>query len=117
MRDRPLYPPLTPEIAVRRRDLAPAIANSFQQFADMSLASGALSAKTKHLIAFAVAQVTQSPYCIRSHAKWALHVGATPKELMEAAWVAAMMRSAATVTHMTVAVDEFMRLEEASQSR
>jgi AhpD family alkylhydroperoxidase len=65
----------------------------------------ALSRKTKELIAFAVAHVTQSPYCIRGHAKRALRAGWTKEQLMEAAWVASMMRAGAAWTHMSITVD------------
>lgn len=51
-------------------------------------AEGALSAKTKQIIAVAVAHVTQCPYCIKGHTKAARGAGATPQELMEAIWVA-----------------------------
>ena len=43
-------------------------------------ADGALPAKTKQLIAVAVAHVTQCLYCIQGHTKAARKHGATPEE-------------------------------------
>ena len=78
-----VLPRPTPELASKRKKLAPAIHEAFTSFS----ADGALPAKTKQLIAVAVAHVTQCPYCIRGHTKGALRHGATPEELMEAIWV------------------------------
>jgi AhpD family alkylhydroperoxidase len=69
-------------------------------------ADGAVSAKTKQLIAVAVAHVTQCPYCIRGHTRAALRRGASPEEIMEAIWVAAEMRAGGAFAHSTVALDE-----------
>ena len=69
-------------------------------------ADGALPAKTKPLIAVAVAHVTQCPYCIKGHTKAAHQHGATPKEIMEAVWVAAEMRASAAWAHSTLALSE-----------
>ena len=66
---------------------------------------GALSGKTKQLIAVAVAHVTQCPYCIKGHTKAALRDGATPEELMEAIWVAAEMRAGGAYAHSVLALE------------
>ena len=66
--------------AQRRRDLAPEIEEAFQQFSKSVFQAGALSGKTKQLIAVAVAHVTQCPYCIRGHTKAASRDGATPRK-------------------------------------
>ena len=60
---------------------------------------GALDARTKQLIAVAVAHVTQCPYCIGGHTKAAQHAGASAQELMEAIWVAAEMRAGGAYAH------------------
>ena len=67
-------------------------------------ADGALDAKTKQLIALAVAHVTQCPYCIGGHRRAALRKGATEPELMEAIWVAAEIAGGA-YAHSTLALD------------
>ena len=79
-----LYPAATPEIAPRRRQLAPQINVAFENFSHAVFAEGALPEKTKQLIAVAVAHVTQCPYCITGHTKLARRKGASPKEIMEA---------------------------------
>lgn len=100
-----LYPQSSKELAQRRRDLAPEIEQAFQQFSKAVFKEGALSGKTKQLIAVAVAHVTQCPYCIRGHTKAANRAGATPEEIMEAIWVAAEMRAGGAYAHSALALD------------
>lgn len=104
MSDR-LYPNPTRELASRRRELAPQTLEAFRRFSQQVFADGALSAKTKQLIAVAVAHVTQCPYCIRSHTRLARQHGATPEEIMDAIWVAAEMRAGAAYAHALLALD------------
>ncbi|MBW7930586.1 MAG: carboxymuconolactone decarboxylase family protein [Gammaproteobacteria bacterium] len=100
----PLYPPSSPGIAAQRRSLAPETEQAFQAFSRQVFADGALPARTKQLIAVAVAHVTQCPYCIKGHTKAALRHGVTPQELMEAIWVAAEMRAGGAYAHSTLAL-------------
>jgi AhpD family alkylhydroperoxidase len=100
-----LYPAATKALADRRKALAPKCEDAFQAFSRQVFAEGALSAKTKQLIAVAVAHVTQCPYCIRGHTKAARRQGATPEEIMEAIWVAAEMRAGAAYAHAAIALD------------
>ncbi len=97
-----VYSPSTPEIAHRRRELAPIQQAAFDAFSKAVFGAGALSTKTKQIIAVAVAHVTQCPYCISGHTKAALSAGATPQELMEAIWVAAEMRAGGAYAHSTL---------------
>lgn len=76
-----------------RDPVSAVITRALPRNAGHSLADGALPAKTKQLIAVAVAHVTQCRYCIKGHTKAALRHGATRQELMEAIWVAAEMRA------------------------
>ena len=85
--------------AERRRALAPAAADAFTAFSAAVFAPGALDARTKQLIAVAVAHVTQCPWCIEGHVKAARRQGASDAELMEAIWVAAEMRAGAAYAH------------------
>ena len=64
-----IYPPATPEIARRRRDLAPNQQAALEALGKAVFADGALPTKTKQIIAVAVAHVTQCPYCINGHTK------------------------------------------------
>ena len=100
-----LFPQSTKQLAKKRRDLAPEIEAAFDQFSRMVFKDGALPAKTKQLIAVAVAHVTQCPYCIRGHAKAARGSGATAEEIMEAIWVAAEMRAGGAFAHSALALD------------
>jgi AhpD family alkylhydroperoxidase len=94
-----IYPHQTADIASKRRELAPAQQAAFEAFSRAVFADGALSSKTKQIIAVAVAHVTQCPYCITSHTKAALRAGVTGEELMEAIWVASEMRAGAAYAH------------------
>ena len=85
--------PTPQQLAAQRRELTPDATAAFLAFSGKVFAAGALDAKAKQIIAVAVAHVTQCQQCIRSHTRSALRAGATPQELMEAAWVAAEMRA------------------------
>ena len=100
-----LFPPATKELAEQRKSLAPKSAEAFKAFSHSVFAEGALPAKTKQLIAVAVAHVTQCPYCIHGHTAAALQHGATAEEIMEAIWVAAEMRAGAAYAHSLLALD------------
>lgn len=106
-----LYPKPTRALAEKRRNLAPEAEAAFRQFSQAVFKDGALSRKTKQLIAVAVAHVTQCPYCIEGHTRAAAKEGATAEEIMEAIWVAAEMRAGGAYAHSTIAIDA---LESAS---
>ena len=104
-----IYPSVTSELVEQRRGLAPKPAEAFKAFSQTVFAEGALSAKTKQLIAVAVAHVTQCPYCIRGHTHAAERHEATPEEIMEAIWVAAEMRAGGAYAHSVIALDTIAR--------
>lgn len=106
-----LYPPSSRELSQKRRALAPDTEKAFQAFSQQVFADGALPAKTKQLIAVAVAHVTQCPYCIQGHTKAALRHGATRQELMEAIWVAAEMRAGAAYAHTAISLTAMDEVE------
>jgi AhpD family alkylhydroperoxidase len=108
-----LYPEATPELAARRTSLAREAAATFRAFSRSVFADGAIPAKTKQLIAVAVAHVTQCPYCIRSHSQAALRRGATAAEIMEAIWVAAEMRAGGAIEHSALALDSIAQALDA----
>ena len=101
-----IYPPASRELARKRRELAPETQAAFDAFSQKVFADGALPARTKQLIAVAVAHVTQCPYCIKGHTRAARRLGATPEEVMEAVWVAAEMRAGGAWAHSTLALAE-----------
>ena len=104
-----MHPDVTPELARKRRELAPEIYGAFREFGQRVFADGALPSKTKQLIAIAVAHVTQCPYCIRGHTELALKQGANEQEIMEAIWVAAEMRAGGAYAHSILAIDTMHR--------
>jgi AhpD family alkylhydroperoxidase len=101
-----LYPSPDAELSRKRRELAPETAAAFAAFSKQVFADGALPARTKQIIAVAVAHVTQCPYCIRGHTRGALRAGASEAEIMEAVWVAAEMRAGGAYAHSAIALDE-----------
>jgi AhpD family alkylhydroperoxidase len=100
-----IYAPATRELVEQGQRLAPKPAETFKAFSQSVLAEGAIPAKTKQLIAVAVAHVTQCPYCIRVHTKAAMRLGAAPEEIMEAIWVAAELRAGGSYAHSAIALD------------
>jgi len=98
------YPPPFSEVAHKRRDLTPNVQAAFEAFGRQVFADGALDAKTKQLIAVAVAHVPQCPYCIEGHTKAAQRASATAQELMEAVWVAAEMRAGGAYAHAAIMI-------------
>lgn len=91
-------PKATGAYAKKRHALAPCPDEAFHAF---SKAVFALDARTKQLIAVAVAHVTHCPWCIEGHEKAARREGATG----EAIWVAAEMRAGAAFAHSIKALD------------
>ena len=83
---------------------APEAMKAFAAFDKAALASGAVSAKFKELIALGVAFTTQCPYCIEIHAQRARTAGASEEEIAETVLVAAALRAGAAVTHGTHAL-------------
>jgi len=103
--DEQMYPEATRQLAEQRNRLAPGPAEAFRAFSKSVFDEGAIPAKTKQLIAVAVAHVTQCPYCIRGLPVQLCGVGRRPKEIMEAIWVAAEMRAGGAYAHSALALD------------
>lgn len=100
-----MYHPTTPEIARRRKELAPDVHDAFTAFSRAVFADGALPEQTKQLIAVAVAHTTQCPWCIKGHTRLARRSGASDEQIMEAVWVASEMRAGAAYAHSTLALE------------
>ena len=64
---------------------------AFKELSASIAKDGALSAKTKELIALALGIKSQCSYCIALHVKKSLDMGITGEEILEAAWVAVLM--------------------------
>jgi len=96
----------------KQEQLVPHIRESFQTFSKNVFTDGAISSKTKQLIAVAVAHVTQCPTCIQGHTKLALKHGASMDEVLEAIWVAVEMRAGASLSHSSIAINTMKELLE-----
>lgn len=86
------------------KELAPDGMAAFAAFDAAAMKDGVIPAKTKELIALAVAFTTQCPYCIEIHAKKAKSLGCTEAEIAEVTLVAAALRAGGAVTHGTHAL-------------
>ena len=72
---------------------------------------GALSAREKCLIAFAVAHAVQCPYCIDSYAQSCLQQGYSQEQMIEAIHAAAAIRGGATLAHGLQAKNVLKKLQ------
>jgi AhpD family alkylhydroperoxidase len=80
-------------------ELTPDAMKAFKEWNAAVFKDGALPAKTKSLMAVAVALTTQCVYCIDIHTKKAKEAGATEQELAESAMVSAALRAGGSITH------------------
>jgi len=76
-------------------------------FFSKAVADGVLPAKTKELIAIAVAHATHCPYCIDHHVKSAKKAGATEAEISEAIIVAIALAAGSAFTSAGMALDAY----------
>jgi AhpD family alkylhydroperoxidase len=91
---------------------APDFTQSFMQFKEAVEKEGALDAKTKKLIAIALAVETKCEWCVSLHVKDALDAGATPAEIMECCFVASLMGGAPSLMfsqNVMKAIEEFSK--------
>ncbi len=88
----------------------PELMKSFYALSKASSEAGALDAKTKELIALAIAVATHCDDCIAFHAHSALKAGATSAEILETLGVTVFMGGGPALmyaTHVMEAVEEF----------
>ena len=83
----------------RMRELVPAQYQAFLDFEAAVWKEGALPEKTKQLMALAVANVTQCPWCIDAHTQRAVKAGASDAEIGETIFVAMAMAAGAAWSH------------------
>ena len=87
----------------------PQLFDLFLKWYSETMQAGALDVRTKKLIAYAVANAIQEPYCIDSYASSCLDEGITPEELSEALNVAAVIRGGGTVAHWPQTLNSITR--------
>jgi len=109
-----MFPPATRETYQERSALAPEVNTAFREFSEEVFAEGALSEKTKQLMAVAVGHVTQCPYCIRGHTQGAQDAGATREEIMEAIWVAATLRADSITAYTDLTFEDLSEEDRAA---
>lgn len=78
---------------------APQLWEKFMEYYGKVFEEGALSAKEKALIAFAVAHTVQCPYCIDSYTQALLQMGVNQEQMIEAVHAAAAIKGGATLAH------------------
>ena len=81
------------------REQIPGVYEGYQATSAAVLVDGALDAKTKELIALAIAVSKQCDGCIASHARGAARRGATTEEVAEALGVTIMMNGGPGTVH------------------
>jgi alkylhydroperoxidase/carboxymuconolactone decarboxylase family protein len=82
---------------------APELWTAFERYYAAAFEPGLLTKREKVLVGFAVAQVSQCPYCIDSYTQTALEQGLTMKHLAEAMHAAASLRAGIALAHGLVA--------------
>ena len=86
----------------------PGVMGGFGKFSAEVLKDGALSTKTKELIAVALAVGLTCEYCIRFHVPKAVVAGANRAEILEAAGVSMMMAGGPAATYAAVILLEVL---------
>ena len=75
----------------RLRESVPEVLSGYGALHRSAMAEGALSAKTKELVALAIAVTRECDGCIASHARAAVRRGATAQEVAETIGVCVLM--------------------------
>ena len=90
---------------------APELWEKFMAYYGGVFQDGALTAREKSLIAFAVAHAVQCPYCIDSFTQKLLETGVNQEQMIEAVHAAAAIRGGATLAHGMQAKNVAKKLE------
>ena len=86
---------------------APGVMKGFSALAQAAGQTGALDAKTKELMAMAIAVATRCDGCIAFHAESAAKLGASREEIMEAMGMAIYMGAGPSLMYAAQAVEAF----------
>jgi AhpD family alkylhydroperoxidase len=108
------------ELRPLTRELRHTISDVFKGFGDLhnaTLAPGALDAKTKELMAFAIAVTERCDGCIASHARAAAAAGASRQEAAEAIGVAILMRGGPATVYGPRAFSAFCEFADARDGK
>lgn len=88
---------------------SPKLFEDFNKWYGAAMEPGKLDAKTKKLIAFAVAHAIQCAYCIDAYASAGSKDGISPEEMTEAVHVAAAIRAGSSLVHNVQALNSWSR--------
>lgn len=92
------------------RKNAPALATTFSALAEAATTSGALSSKTKELVALAIGISGRCDGCIGFHTSAAIRNGATREEILEIIGVAIYMGGGPSYVYGAQALEAFDQL-------
>jgi len=95
----------------------PGVMKGFGDLSKAALAAGALSEKTKELIALALGVAAHCDACIGFHAKALVRLGATKAEVEEALAVAVYMGGGPSLMYSANALSAFAEFAGASADR
>ena len=87
----------------------PKLFDLFMKWYSATMEEGALDARTKKLVALAVAYAIQEPYCIDSYSAACTEAGISPEEMSEAVSVAAVIRGGGVIAHWVQACNAMDR--------
>ncbi|MBU3701470.1 MAG: carboxymuconolactone decarboxylase family protein [Acidimicrobiia bacterium] len=107
---------LAPEARALRK-MIPGVYEGFVGLSGAAMAPGALDARTKELLALAMAVTLRCDGCIASHARGAAAKGATPEEVAEALGVTLLMSGGPGTVYAPRAFDAFMEYHAAQAER
>ena len=104
------WPGMAKELSGAIREVrlgAPEVMQAFSAMAAAATAQGALDAKTKELIAVAIAVAIRCDGCVAFHAKAALEHGTSRQELMETMGMALYMGAGPSLMYAAQAVEAY----------
>lgn len=93
-------------------EAAPKIWEEYSKFYGTALEDGKLDAKTKKIVALAVAFATQEPYCIDAYSSACLDAGYSPEQIAEAVGVVAAMNAGGVLAHWAQTCNTMARSED-----
>ena len=106
---------ISSQLAILRSDL-PGFMKGFGELSKASLVAGALSEKTKELIALALGVAAHCDACLGFHAKALVRLGATKAEVEEALAVAVYMGGGPSLMYSANAMAAFAEFARASEA-
>ena len=101
----------------RLKEEAPDVVNGFAGMFSKIMRDGAITLKTKELIAVAIGVALKCEPCIRLHVQKCLDVGCTREEILEAASVAVMMGGGPAYTHMPMVLETLEELQSWARAK